>query len=73
MFSGFFVKPQHGLVWPVFLRSRYFLVFLGTGSTLELKIDFLLNRTMYRTCITCVNLVRAYIQIFDNSSKVFSY
>ena len=50
VFSGFFVKPQNGLVWPVsqFEKTGVFQVFLGRVLAIELNIDFLLSRTTAR-------------------------
>ena len=41
IFFGFVVKPQNGLVWPVFVfRKSVFQGILGTVLALELKIIF---------------------------------
>ena len=57
MFSGFIVKPQNELVWPVFVFFNPFVrVFFNLAAIFELKINLLVRRTR----ITIVNLVRDY-------------
>ena len=54
-FSGIFVKPQNGFVWPVFTFFFDFLFVISIKHRFfELKIDVLASRT----CILSVNQVR---------------